>query len=209
MSSMADRKTNTRRAAGPIQRYTRGLMSGRFLQLIFIIAVGTTARESVFAEPPSSASLEYQVKAAFLCNFIKFVDWPGEVLSDTDNTIIIGVLGESPINAALESIEGKKISGYKLDIKHFKKAPDLEFCHILFVSSSAKGGIEEVLKMLKGSSTLTVSEVAGFTRLGGMINFIIIDNTVRFEINVKRAEKADLKISSKLLRLARIVQEKK
>jgi len=184
-------------------------MSSRFLQLAFIIAVGATARESAFADPASSAPLEYQVKAAFLCNFIKFVDWPDEVLSDTDNTIIIGVFGESPLDAALESIEGKQLSGYKLDIKHFKKIPDLEFCHILFISRSAKGSMAEALKMLKGSSTLTVGEVAEFTRLGGMINFIIVEDKVRFEINVKRAEKTNLKISSKLLRLARIVREKK
>ena len=150
---------------------------------------------------------EYQVKAAFLHNFAKFVEWPGKANPKTKRTIIFGVLGESPINAALESFKNRLVLCCKTVIKHFKKPEDVTFCHVLFISSSDERRLEKILKTLKGSNTLTVGDVKGFAQLGGIINFTIVENKVRFEINVKAAEEAGLKISSKLLRLARIVQE--
>ena len=184
--------------------------------LILLMTACVAASGGVSADPDPSIPLEYRVKAAFLYRFVKFVEWPGEALPDTHNTITIGVLGEGDIYAALESlVEGKQAKGRKLVIQQFREPEDLEFCHVLFIGRSEKNSeqeesrLKEILKGLKGSSTLTVGEAEGFAQIGGMINFIIVESKVRFEINVGAAREANLKISSKLLRLARIVKEEK
>ena len=150
---------------------------------------------------------EYQVKAAFLYNFAKFVEWPDKASPKRSHTIIIGVLGESSTSEALEPFMDRQVKSYKTVVKHFKKPRDLTFCHILFISASEEPRLEGILKTLRGSNILTVGEVKGFSQLGGIINFIIVENKVRFEINVKAAEEAGLNMSSKLLKLARIVEK--
>ncbi len=208
MKRTAEMHTNGTQKSSP--KVERGLlMKGEFLKLLLIITVCATANEAISMDSDPLLLPEYQVKAAFLYNFIKFVEWPNEALQDTSNTITIGILGKSPISAALKSIEDKGVKKHKLVIKHFKKHKDLELCHVLFISQSARKSLNEVLEKLQGSSTLTISEVEEFPRFGGMINFIIVESKVRFEINIEAAEKANLKISSKLLRLARIFREKK
>jgi hypothetical protein len=183
-------------------------MQGKCSLLILTIALLSMAGHvtSIHAQGAIKPT-EYEVKAAFLHNFAKFVEWPGKANPKTKRTIIFGVLGESPINAALESFKNRPVLCCKPVIKHFKKPEDVTFCHVLFISSADERRLEKILKTLKGSNTLTVGDVKGFAQLGGIINFIIVKNKVRFEINVKAAEEAGLKISSKLLRLARIVQE--
>ncbi|MDE2060093.1 MAG: YfiR family protein [candidate division NC10 bacterium] len=156
------------------------------------------------AEPASPPPLEYQVKAAFLYQFIKFVEWPPQALRNS--TIIIGVLGESPVSDALTAIEGQEVKGRTVVVKRFKGLADLEFAHVLFLSPEAAGRLKEIWNRLAGSGTLVVSDVEGFARSGGTINFIRVENKIRFEINLEAAERAHLKISSQLLKLARIVQ---
>jgi len=107
--------------------------------------------------------------------------------------------------SALQSVEGKEAKGRRVVVKRFKGLEELEFCHILFISSEMEGRMAEILDRLKGASTLTVSDIDGFARRGGMINFITVENKIQFEINVEAAERAKLQISSHLLRLARIV----
>lgn len=153
-----------------------------------------------------AAPLEYEVKAAFLYQFIKFVEWPPEAFFDYPATIVIGVLGDSPIAEALAAVEGKEAKGRTVVVKRFKGLDDLEFSHILFISPEAAGHLKEIRKKLSYASTLEVSEVEGFARGGGMVNFITVENRIRFEINVEPAERAGLKISSQLLKLARIVK---
>lgn len=153
--------------------------------------------------------LQYQVKAAFLYKFIKFVDWPEGVLPDTCQTISIGVLSRGPIHRALDLIADKEVKGRQLVVKHFPRLQDIEYCHVLFIGGSEKKHLKQILKRLNGNSTLTVSEIEGFGHLGGMINFIFLENRIGFEINPNAAEETQLKISSKLLRLAKIVGVRK
>jgi len=172
--------------------------------LLIPIILGTFM--DLFAgDPDPEISLEYQVKAAFLYKFIKFVDWPGDAFSDTNRTVTIGVLGKGPINQALDLIAGKEVKRHRLVIKHFDKPQDLHYCHVLFIGQSEKPYLKDVMNILNGSSTLTVSEIEEFANYGGMINFIIVRNRIGFEINLNAAEKKRLKINSKLLRLAKIV----
>jgi len=153
------------------------------------------------SEPPT----EYQIKAAFLYNFAKFVEWP-DAFADPHAPIVLGIVGEDPFGSVLDKIVlGKTVNDRGLVIKRLKEGPDLRNCHILFVSSSERKHMPQILESLQGSSVLTVGETDRFAQSGGVINFILEENKVRFEINSETAARAGLKISSKLLALARIV----
>lgn len=173
------------------------------LIVIFTIGIGLSSVSNASAE--SQRSREYLIKAAFLYNFAKFVEWPAEAFKDGLDTLYLGVLGVDPFGDALDSIKDKTVKGKKLVIKRFTKIDDLEKCHILFISASERGNLRNILQSLNNSSVLTVSEMEKFAQLGGIINLITIENNIHFEINPDAAERAKLKISSHLLKLAKIV----
>jgi hypothetical protein len=181
------------------------LMTGKAFSLIVIIAAFAmlSGAPNAYAQPQNR---EYEVKAAFLYNFAKFIEWPAKGLADTRDTIIISILGEDPFGGTLRTIEGKTIEGRQVVTKRFKSVRDLEFSHILFISPSEKERLGEIMKVLKDWSVLTVSEMAGFVEAGGTINFIIEGNKVRFEINAVNAERAGLRLSSRLLNVAKVVK---
>ncbi len=159
---------------------------------------------------------EYKIKAACLFKFCNFVKWPEEAFKENEEAlkekpspIVIGILGKDPFGAYLDDlVKGERIGKRDLVVVRFKRFKDLKPCHILFVSSSEKPRFRQILKKLEKTWTLTVADTEGFARLGGIVNFYV-DKKVRFEINSGAAEKARLKISSKLLRLARIVKTNK
>jgi len=170
--------------------------------LLTLIVVIVFSMLNVHAQPLFS---EYEVKAAFLYNFVKFVEWPDESFSNA--TMIIGILGEDPFGTAIDTIQGKTVKGKKLLIKRFKHIKDIENCHILFISSSEKKHLSRIVEALSGLSILTVGDTEGAAQRGVIINFYIRQKKVRFEINVEAARRAKLKISSKMLKLAKIVHE--
>jgi hypothetical protein len=149
--------------------------------------------------PPS----EYEVKAAFLYNFAKFTQWPAECFPDSTSAITIGVLGIDPFGAALETaIEGRTAAGRRLAVRRFRSAADVQ-CHILFISASERVRTGQILAAMRDTPVLTVSENVDPRGRGVMINFVVIDNRVRFEINLRSAERARLTLNSQLLRLSR------
>ena len=170
----------------------------------FGLALGAAAR----ANPQGPQAREYEVKAAFLYNFTRFVHWPPEVFNSHPNVITVGVLGNNPFGEALRSLEGKVVNGRKLTVLPFKTVQEVKPCHVLFISGSEKNRLSQALKAVGDSSVLTVSEVKGFTEQGGIINFHLKSGRIGFEINVKAAERAGLKISSKLLNLATLTGRK-
>ncbi len=146
---------------------------------------------------------EYQVKAAFLFNFAKFVEWPDKAFANAKSPIYIGVLGDDPFGGTLDQIvEGETVQERKLIIKRSRQVEDLKGCHLLFISKSEKARIAQILTAVDDASVVTVSEVEGFARRGGVINFFIADDKVRFEVNADTARHKGLKISSQLLRVA-------
>lgn len=148
---------------------------------------------------------EYQVKAAFLYNFAKFVQWPAEAFNSSSSPLILGVLGRDPFGTLLErTLEGKTAQGRSFVIRRASDLKGLGFCHILFIAASEKERLPQILKALQGP-VLSVSEVPRFAQQGGVVNFFLMEDQVRFEINVKKAEKLRIKINSQLLKLARIV----
>ena len=168
---------------------------------------------AVFVSEPlawaqSDSPSEYQVKAAFLYNFAKFVEWPADAFPDTNSPIIFGIVGDDPFEGELAGmIAQKSLSGRKFVVRRFRRTEDLRQCHILFISVSERKFVPQILRSVHGSSILTVADTDGFVRQGGMIGLVLVENRVRLEVNPQLAERSHLKISSKLLALARIVGE--
>ncbi|MFQ5656776.1 MAG: YfiR family protein [Candidatus Methylomirabilales bacterium] len=183
------------------------LLIAKVSRLIVMIAAIAGASGAANVHAQSASLREYQIKAAFLYNFVKFVEWPAEALPPPSVTMNVCVLGDDPFGVALDSIEGKTVKGRILEVKRFKTVQALEPCHVLFISSSEKKRLARIVETLKGSSVLTVGEMDRFAERGGIINLIITKNRVRFEINEGAAERAGLKISSKLLKLAEVVRD--
>ena len=176
----------------------------------------------------SKKSKEYQIKAAFLYNFIKFVDWPEEK-EEAKVPITIGIIGSREFIKAFDPIKEKKIKERKISIKYFEgyekiqrekngdrqwdeKINALKVCHVLMFYNCDSVRVQnpaQILKALKNSPVLTVGEIEGFLMSGGIINFVKEDEKVRFEINNTAAKKAKLTIRSKLLRLAKKVIDEK
>ena len=171
--------------------------------LAAMLLAHTLPTRSVYAQ---ASQREYQIKASFLYHFLQFVEWPDSAFSDHSNQIIVGVLGTDPFGSTLDNtLAGKTMKGKKIMIRRFASLEELEDCHILFVSSSEENRLTDILRSLRHVSVLTIGELARFTQQGGAIKFFEFKNKVRFEINLEAAKSARLKISSKLLRLARVV----
>jgi hypothetical protein len=173
-----------------------------YLQLMFFAAVvGPTGLRA-----ESALQREYEIKAAYIYNFINYIDWPENAFPAPGGTITIGVVGENPFGTALDVLNGKQIKGRTLALKQITDTKDLDQCQIVFISSSEKARVPELLGKLKDSRVLTVSEIDGFAQEGGIINFISEHNKVRFEINPDAAHRLGLNISSDLLKLAKLVK---
>ncbi len=168
------------------------------LVMVMLFLTGTRA------QPPTAG--EYQVKAAFLYNFAKFVEWPSSSFPDASAPFRICVFGQDPFGQALLDITHEKIvSGHKLQVDQVVDVALARTCHILFIASSEKVQLKRIFESLQGTDVLTVGDIKGFAELGGIINFVLENDRVRFEVNRRAADRAGLKISSKLLGVAKLV----
>lgn len=154
-------------------------------------------------QTPAQRPTEYEVKAAFLYNFARFATWPETAFAKPDSPLVIGLWGPDPFGTSLENtIRDKTANGRPLKIRRFSQADDIQGCHVLFIPSSEFRYWAALQTHLEGVPVLTIGEVDGFCETGGMINFILKQNRVRFEINIEAIERTKLEISSRLLRLA-------
>jgi hypothetical protein len=170
------------------------------LWLLFVVAAGNAAA----AQSPD----EYQVKAAFLFNFAKFVEWPAESFKSPADPIVICIVG-NPFETRLENtVNGKRIEERRLTVRQVSGATEVAGCHMLFVAADKKRN-GDLLGRAKISPVLTVGETANFAASGGVIGFKTEGGRVRIEINICAAARAHVHISSKLLSLAEIVKEEK
>ena len=179
----------------------------RILRLIAVCMLCTSfALPGSAQTASSSASAEYLIKAGFTYNFAKLMQWPANAFPQTDSPIVIGILGTDPFGGTLDTVlAGKKVNSRGFVVKHLKWGLDLKECNILFVSSSEAGHLDEIFHIIKGLPILTIGQMPDFARRGGIINFILEDDKVRFEVNVEAAKQADINISSRLLTLAKII----
>lgn len=176
---------------------TRRALAAVVLALSLCCIVGPTVR----ADPEATVPLECQLKAAFLFKFIKFIEWPPEVV-DGSRELVVGMIGDSPMREALMAIAGKEANNRRLVIRHFGEADSLEFCHVLFVDHTQDAQLDSIMSRVTGGATLTVGETSEFMDGGGMIRFMLMDNRLRFEVDIESAQAAHLRISSRLLNLA-------
>jgi hypothetical protein len=180
----------------------RAILSSVVCILAALCSINSPAAE-IASKPPS----EYEVKAAYLFNFAKFVEWQPDAFTVENPSFIIGILGNDPFGSIIDNtVAGNMVNDKKFIIKRFKSSAEVDFCHILFISSSEESRIAETLEKVSRKGILTVGDAKSFLDSGGIINFVLVENKVRFEINLGAAEKAGLKISSKLLKLATLVK---
>lgn len=179
-------------------------MTGNLVKLFGLTVAVVMTWSCLRAPAQESASVEYKVKAAYLFNFAKFVEWPVGSFPAKDTPITLGLVGKDPFGSDLEkTFENKTIEGRALQIKRFAEGEDLRQCHILFICASERKSLPQIFEKLQGGSVLTVGEVEEFNALGGMISFITQENTIRFDIKDEAAARVGLKVSSKLLQVAK------
>jgi len=175
---------------------------GRSLLLLaacFAVLLMPEQRLDAQAPKPS----EYQVKAAYLLNFGRFVEWPSRPGAPADDPFQMCVLGKDPFGNLLDAaLAGEAINHAPVIARRITKSQDATGCRILFISASEEGSLKSILQALEKAPVLTVSDLAQFTRQGGMIQFVLSGNRVRFDVNLVAARAAGLNLSSELLKLA-------
>ena len=196
------------------------------LILVFLMLPASAVLVPAETKPAAPESREYKIKAAFLYNFLKTCEWPAEVADTKTEPYRIGLVGEDLFGDSFKPVEGQQVRGKKIEIHHLKGfgryslneqgVPDvpredlkaIQSCQILFICKSEKAFVADILTVTRNSPILTVSEVDEFLESGGMINFLPEATKGDFEVSLVALEEGRLKISSKLLRIAkRVVKE--
>jgi len=179
---------------------------------IAVFLVSALALLAVLAAPArtwaaESVAGEYEIKAAVLYNFARFTEWPATAVPDSPDVFVIGVLGTDPFGDILDEVAATRTVGDKrIVVRRFATLDEYTPCHILFVAASERARMAAVIEKLRDAPVLLVADTAGFAQAGGTVDLVVEENKVRFEVNPVAAERAGVKISSKLLRLARIVK---
>ena len=177
----------------------------RFVQRSLLVTLAAAGLAVLPAR--AEVSPEYKLKAAYLFNFAKFVEWPAKAFTDPASPIVIGVLGTDPFGDALDQIiKGRAINGRPLTIRRAQRGAELTSCHLVFISRSEQARLPATLAPFADQATLTVSDADEFLTAGGAIHLVLEDQKVRFAINAGAAERAGLKIAAQLLSLAKVVQ---
>ena len=161
------------------------------------------------AQIRAQAFKEYDVKAAFLYHLTQFVEWPPEAFPAVEDPLVIGVLGADPFGKSLdEIIKNEEVKDRKLIVQRYRSMEEIKVCHILFISQSEAGRLDQIFSSLKDRKILTVGDTEGFAQRGGIVRFLTDKNKIRLRINLNAAKAASLTISSKLLRAAEVVGTK-
>jgi hypothetical protein len=204
-SRLLDRRSRSRR---PSHRWAQPALRRTLLTLAALV-LSTLACPALTPERRTEPAGEYQVKALFLYNFAKFVDWPPSNFASPQDSFTLCVVGEDPFGGELDrAVVDKTIKGRRVSVKRISNAQDARACQIAFIGSTNEKRVKKLLEELSFASVLTVGDGSGFTDWGGIVKFTLDDNKIRFEINIDAAERARLKISSQLLSLAKTVIRK-
>jgi YfiR/HmsC-like len=192
----------------PVLRTAPGRHSRRWsipfaLVLLCVLTAGLSTRNAQAQGQPD----EYQVKAAYLLNFARFVEWPSDVLP-AGSPLTIAVIGNDPFAGTLENLmRGNPANGHPIRVRYLRWNDSLVQCQIVYISTSEEAHLPEILRLMGSESVLTVSDMDRFSLRGGVIEFRMVGNRVRFDINRTPATAARIHISSKLLSVARAVRE--
>ena len=189
----------------PLVRTSRPCRAGRgpwplLLGLLWLLA-GARATDGVD---------EYELKAAFLGKFVKYVSWPSERLAEKQSPLVVTVFGRDPFGKKLDqALKGVKVEEHPIEVRRVEKLEELRAAHVLFVPQLEAGRLEEILAATREASLLVVGESSGFAENGGAIGFYLEKEKLRFEVNLEAAKRQNLKVSSDLLKVARIVKDRK
>jgi hypothetical protein len=190
---------------GPISRAARPFRLDVVARLLFfaLICLAPTASRS---EP----TREYQLKAAFLFNFSQFVEWPESSFANADAPFVIGVLGKDPFGNFLDQlVRGEHVQSRSVHVRRFDDIRDVEDCQILFVARSEAPQWKAIVDEMRGRSVLTVTDGDGVVSNDGIIRFSTASGKIRLVVDLDAARQSDLRISSKLLRTAEVVDSSK
>ena len=187
-----------------LPKFAPGGRPGKFSLIIVIFLLIALVGQT----PSARAQHAGQVKAAFLFNFAKFVEWPPGTFANDQAAIILGFPERDPLAEDLDALQGKMVQGRRLEVRRCSGLEDFRKCQILFASASERAGLPQILGSLRNYPVLTVTdEVDNFAKLGGIINLIRAGDKLRFEICPNNAKGSGLRISSQLLKLAITVEE--
>jgi hypothetical protein len=184
-------------------RRKAGLWIWRFALIAIILSPALSA-----VNPPERPISENEVKAAFVFNFARFTEWPGNALPNPDSPIVIGVLGNNGFATMLENIvKGKTIQSHPILVQSMKMPADFSGCHIIFISSYEQRRTGQIAESVREMPILTITETEKNSRSKGLVNLLVEEGKVHFEVDFAGVAKSKLKISSKLLRLANASSE--
>ena len=159
------------------------------------------------AHAAKSNQQEYEIKAAFIYNFAKYVTWPKETFVYKNKPLVLGILGHNPFGRQINKIDGKLVHDRKLKVIAIKDYEQIKQCNMLYISPSESKNLDKIWPLLETEKILTISDMDNFAGVGGMIELIVKDDRIRFIINPQAAERAGLSISSQLLKLAIIFKQ--
>ncbi len=182
-----------------------GLVTGMGYPLNAAAGTGPGTSANLGVKQSSSTRAE-RIKAAFVYNFTKFTDWPDNAFANSDTPLKLCTFGAKGLHSALQRVEGRRVKSRILVVRHPATAGELDECHLVFFGAAEWPRLEKMIKDMNHRPVLTVGDVPGFTRLGGIINLKTVKGKIRIEINVAAAEAAGLRFSSKLLRLSKVVR---
>jgi hypothetical protein len=170
------------------------------------ILASAVVASGVAAEPTQSQTKsEYALKAVFLFNFCRFIEWPKSEFGSPTDPIIIAVIGDDPFGPLLEeAVHGETVRGHPIKIQRYRNSDSIGHCHLLFISQSETGRVGAILAAVAGKSVVTVGETNAFLDRGGMIALTAERNRIGLHLNPSLLRAANLDVSSKLLRVAQV-----
>ena len=166
--------------------------------LVLVLGIAPAAAET---RPTENA-----LKAAFIYNFLKFIEWPAEAFPHSDSELTICIWGADTLDGALAPLAGKPVRHRQIRIRHLSDKTSVTGCHIVYVSRDEAGRLQQALARVGRKHVLTIGDMPGFAARGGAINLFKAEDRIRFEINLDAARTSGLTISSRLLSLARVVR---
>ena len=171
--------------------------------LVLLVMVSSAAKVNATSAQVLSES---QIKAGFLFNFTRFIEWPDHAFATPTSAFSVCIIGATPlVDLLTQAAMGKVVNGRSLTIRGVKSTDDLHTCQILFLSMTEERRAAHILESVKGMSVLTVSEIPGFAAAGGMIDFVVEENKVKLEMNVDATSHTGLKVSAKLIAVSHLV----
>jgi hypothetical protein len=178
----------------------RSAVMARFVAA-FALAVAVTAQGVPATAPPPPAA-EHELKAAFLFQFTRFVEWPEEAFASPDAPFVLCVIGPDPFGGALGALESRAYRSHRIVARNVRSASDARACHLAYFSVPPGAETREILAAMRDVPVLTVSSQERFAASGGMVGFVSADGRVRFAVNVDATRRARLRMSAKILEVA-------